>query len=71
MHQLDMIATERRKKRKGLTLAEIIVVITLLSVVAAILFGSLSGALDDSKKDAAALSISQIENALEMQPVEA
>ena len=30
MHKNDMIATERRKRRKGLTLAEIIVVITLL-----------------------------------------
>ena len=66
MHKKDLITTERRRRRRGLTLAEIIVVITLLSVVAAILFGSLSGALDDSKKDAAALSISQVENALEI-----
>ena len=64
MHKNDMIATERRKRRKGLTLAEIIVVITLLSVVAAILFGSLGGILDEGKKDAAKLSIAQIENAL-------
>ena len=61
-----LLATRRLTRQRGLTLAEIIVVITLLSVVAAILFGSLGGILDDSKSDAAALSIQQIESSLEV-----
>ena len=60
-----LIATHRVSHQRGLTLAEIIVVITLLSVVAAILFGSLSGILDESKGDAARLSIKQLEQSLE------
>ena len=61
-----LLRTYRSNRRRGLTLAEIIVVITLLSVVAAILFGSLGGILDDSKSDAAALSIKQLESSLEV-----
>ena len=60
-----LIATHRVSHQRGLTLAEIIVVITLLSVVAAILFGSLGGILDESKGDAARLSIKQLEQSLE------
>jgi general secretion pathway protein G len=58
-------ATHRTTHQRGLTLAEIIVVIALLSVVAAILFGSLSGILNESKADAASLSIKQLEQSLE------
>ena len=60
-----LLATRRIASQRGLTLAEIIVVIALLSVVAAILFGSLSGILNESKADAAALSIKQLEQSLE------
>ena len=66
-----LLATARASSQRGLTLAEIIVVIALLSVVAAILFGSLSGILNDSKADAAKLSIQQIEQALETYKVKA
>jgi general secretion pathway protein G len=58
-------ATHRITQQRGLTLAEIIVVIALLSVVASILFGSLSGILDESKADAARLGIKQLEQSLE------
>lgn len=61
----SLTSTHRVSNQRGLTLAEIIVVITLLSVVAAILFGSLSGILDESKGDAARLSIKQLEQSLE------
>lgn len=61
----NLLATKRAVTQRGLTLAEIIVVIALLSVVAAILFGSLSGILNESKADAANLSIKQLEQALE------
>ena len=60
-----LLATRRIASQRGLTLAEIIVVIALLSVVAAILFGSLSGILNESKADAASLSIKQLEQSLE------
>ena len=60
-----LLATRRVASQRGLTLAEIIVVIALLSVVAAILFGSLGGILNESKADAAALSIKQLEQSLE------
>ena len=54
-----------RRKRRGLTLPEIIVVITLLGVLMAFLFGSLTGILDDTKGDAAKLSIKKLESSLE------
>lgn len=60
-----LLATTRVANQRGLTLAEIIVVIALLSVVAAILFGSLGGILNESKADAASLSIKQLEQSLE------
>ena len=60
-----LLATTRVASQRGLTLAEIIVVIALLSVVAAILFGSLGGILNESKADAASLSIKQLEQSLE------
>lgn len=60
-----LLSTTRVASQRGLTLAEIIVVIALLSVVAAILFGSLGGILNESKADAASLSIKQLEQSLE------
>ena len=60
-----LLSTTRVTSQRGLTLAEIIVVIALLSVVAAILFGSLGGILNESKADAASLSIKQLEQSLE------
>ena len=60
-----LLSTTRIASQRGLTLAEIIVVIALLSVVAAILFGSLGGILNESKADAASLSIKQLEQSLE------
>ena len=60
-----LLSTTRVASQRGLTLAEIIVVIALLSVVAAILFGSLGGILNESKADAASLSIKQLKQSLE------
>ena len=54
------------RSNRGLTLAELMVVIALLGVLATIVFGTLTGVLDDAKGDAARVSIKQIEQAVEI-----
>ena len=54
------------RRRRGLTLVEIVVVIALLGLLMTILGGSLLGTLESSKVDATRITISQIEGALEI-----
>ena len=48
--------------QRGLTLAEIIVVITLISILAAVLFSSLGGSLSSGKEEITYTDIRNIEN---------
>jgi general secretion pathway protein G len=64
MRKKPILDTIRR--RRGLTLVEIVVVIALLGLLMTILGGSLLGTLESSKVDATRITISQIEGALEI-----
>jgi general secretion pathway protein G len=55
-----------RRRRQGLTLVEIVVVIALIGILMSVLGGSLLGTFDDSKRDTTRISIGQVEQALEM-----
>lgn len=50
------------QSQRGLTLAEIIVVITLISILAAVLFSSLGGSLSSGKEEITYTDIRNIEN---------
>ena len=56
----------RAHNLRGLTLAELMVVIALLGVLATIIFGSLTGVFNEGKKDAAKIQIAKISQAVEM-----
>jgi general secretion pathway protein G len=55
-----------RKKRLGLTLIEILVVVTILGIIAGIIGINVVGALNDAKKDTANVQIKNIGDALEL-----
>ena len=55
-----------RRRSRGLTLVEIVVVIALIGILMSVLGGSLLGTFDDSKRDTTRISIGQVEQALEM-----
>ena len=57
---------KRKSNLRGLTLAELMVVIALLGVLATIIFGSLTGVFNEGKKDAAKIQIAKISQAVEM-----
>ena len=56
----------RKRRREGLTLVEIMVVIAILGVLMAVLGGSLLGALDDANVDATKLTMGKIDQALQI-----
>ena len=58
--------TRLRRRREGLTLVEIMVVIAILGVLMAVLGGSMLGALDSSNVDATRLSMSKVDQALQI-----
>lgn len=58
--------TLRRRRRAGLTLVEIMVVIAILGVLMTVLGGSLLGALDDSNVSATKLTMGKIDQALQI-----
>lgn len=55
-----------RKKRRGLTLIEILVVVTILGIIAGIIGINVVGALDDAKRDTANVQIKNISDAIEL-----
>ena len=55
-----------RRRREGLTLVEIMVVIAILGVLMAVLGGNLLGALDDANVDATKLTMGKIDQALQI-----
>lgn len=65
-------ATSRPRRRRprpaqrGLTLIEILVVVTILGIIAGIIGINVIGALDDAKKDTAKVQIKNISDALEL-----
>ena len=57
---------ERQLKRKGFTLVEVLVVVVILGLLAALVVPRVVGRGEDAKRTAAAVQIREIEQALEM-----
>ena len=57
---------ERQQKRKGFTLVEVLVVVVILGLLAALVVPRVVGRREDAKRTAAAVQIREIEQALEM-----
>ena len=55
---------QARRRRRGLTLAEMMVVIILIGVLATVVYGGFTTFLSSSKEDLAKLSMTQMEQAL-------
>lgn len=66
MSQNDKLKRSRRKKQRGMTLIEIIVVITILGLIAAAIGIAVVPQLDKAKQERAALDIKNIEGALKI-----
>lgn len=66
MSQNDKLKRSRRKKQRGMTLIEIIVVITILGLIAAAVGIAVVPQLDKAKQERAALDIKNIEGALKI-----
>lgn len=56
----------RRGRRRGFTFLEIIVVVAILGILAAIIVPNLTGGVDDSKYTATRVNMSQLKQTLEM-----
>ena len=57
---------ERRKKRRGFTLVEILVVVVILGLLAALVIPNVVGQSDDARRTAAVVQIKEIESALDI-----
>lgn len=55
-----------RRRARGLTLIEILVVVTILGIIAGIIGINVIGALNDAKKDTAKIQIKSISDTLEL-----
>lgn len=55
-----------RRKRRGLTLIEILVVVTILGMIASIVGIMVAGQLEDAKVDATKVQMSNLEDALQL-----
>ena len=55
-----------RNKRKGFTLVEILVVVVILGMLAALIIPNVIGQTDEAKRIAAGVQIKEIENALDI-----
>ena len=55
-----------RYKRKGFTLVEILVVVVILGLLAALVIPNVIGQSDEARRTAAAVQIKEIENALDI-----
>ena len=60
-----LLRTTARSSR-GMSLIEIVVVLAILGILATVIGGSMLGALDSGNQDAARLSISRIQSALDI-----
>jgi len=58
--------TTRYKKRRGFTLVEILVVVVILGMLAALVVPNIMGQADEAKRTATAVQIREIENALDV-----
>lgn len=63
------IIRRNRKSRRGLTLIEILVVVTILGIIAGIVGIAVVGQLQVAREEAAQVQISQISDALELYKV--
>src|SRR5437764_182887 len=55
-----------RKRERGLTLIEILVVVTILGIIAGIIGINVVNALDDAKKDTCKIQLKNVSDALEL-----
>jgi len=56
----------KRYKRRGFTLVEILVVVVILGMLAALVIPNIIGSSDEARRTAAAVQIREIENALDI-----